>query len=237
MTCQITTVRGSLAVCILSAAGLLYYPRPETASGEGCGVSGYAYAGVQDARTAHGVRATLVALARPHVADGHVAAWVGVGGRGLGPGGTDAWIQVGMSAFDDGVSSLYYEVTRPRVNPRYTELVRGVSVGSRFRVAVLELAARPGWWQVWVNGAPASEPVHLPQSSGRWRPTATAEAWSSLRRACNRFAFRFEQVAVLLAPGGAWSELEAGFTYEDTRHQVRRPAPDSFVARTVAASH
>jgi hypothetical protein len=234
MTCRSLAVHGSVAVWILTVASLAWCSRPEAAAAGGCGVAGYAYAGVQDARTAHGIRATLVTLAQPNVAAGHVAAWVGVGGRELGPGGTDAWIQVGISAFEDGVSNLYYEVTRPTVGPRYTELVRGVPVGSRYRVAVLEVAGRPDWWRVWLNGAPASEPVRLPQSSGRWRPTATAEAWGGERRACNRFAYRFEHVGVLLDPGGAWATLQTGFTFEDARHRVRPAATGAFVARTAA---
>src|SRR6266536_6298283 len=47
----------------------------------------------------------------PKVRDGHIAGWVGVGGVGEGPDGTDAWIQVGLSAFrGDWTSRMYYEV-------------------------------------------------------------------------------------------------------------------------------
>src|SRR5262249_23678606 len=63
------------------------------AAANACG--GYSYAGVQDARAASGIRATLVQVDTPRVARGHVAAWVGVGGPGQGAGGRDEWIQIG----------------------------------------------------------------------------------------------------------------------------------------------
>ena len=78
---------------------------------------GYTYAGRLSATPAHGVRATLTALSKPEVAAGHVAAWVGVGGVGQGVDGTDAWIQVGLSAFPGSESRLYYEVARPGMPP------------------------------------------------------------------------------------------------------------------------
>ena len=51
-----------------------------------------------------GVAATLSVAAAPTLVAGHVAAWVGVGGGGIGPSGTDAWIQAGLNAYPDGIN-------------------------------------------------------------------------------------------------------------------------------------
>src|SRR5215217_7145627 len=78
-----------------------------------CGRAGYSYAGFQATSPARGVRATIAALGAPQVENGHVAAWVGVGGPGQGAGGSDAWIQVGLSAFHGTDGKLYFETNRP----------------------------------------------------------------------------------------------------------------------------
>jgi hypothetical protein len=194
--------------------------------GNACG--GYSYAGVQDARAATGIRATLVQVAIPHVARGHVAAWIGVGGPGQGAGGRDEWVQIGLNALSDGVSRLYFEIDRPGPGPSYQELSSDVAVGSRYEVTVLELASRPGWWQVRLNGAPVSEPVELPGSS-RWRPMAVAESWVGGRHACNTFAYRFENVAVALRSSGAWSALVDGYRFHDPGYRMRRETGRTFL--------
>ena len=107
----------------------------------------------------------------------HVAAWVGVGGAGQGPNGSDQWLQVGLAAFNGSGSRLYYEVTTGGAPPRYNEVVSEVPAGQKSRVAVLEMSKRPNWWRVWLNGKAVSRPIHLPGSSGRFRPIATAETW------------------------------------------------------------
>ena len=191
---------------------------------------GYTYAGRSNATRAHGVGATLTALSKPQVADGHVAAWVGLGGVGQGPNGSDAWIQVGMSAFPGSASSLYYEVTRPGATPRYVELKSGIRSGTRFRVAVLEMSSRPNHWRVWLNGKPASAPVELPGSSGRWRPIATAESWAGTGPACNRFSYRFEGVRVAAANGGSWRSFVGGQTFLDSGYRLVDRGSTSFVA-------
>src|SRR4051812_20995130 len=128
-----------------------------------CGTAGYSYAGISAPGHAYGIGATVTPLAGFDVVNGHVAGWVGVGGPRQGPGGTDEWLQVGLSGFA-GVasSSIYYEVTRPNGNPTYHEVSGDVPLGQAVRVAVLEMHKRPNWWRVWVNGSPASEPISLP---------------------------------------------------------------------------
>ena len=194
---------------------------------------GYTYAGRLSSTRAHGVRATLTALAKPEVAAGHVAAWVGVGGVGEGPNGSDSWIQIGLSAFPGSESRLYYEVTRPGAAPTYHELDPSVGTGERLRVAVLEMGKRRNHWRVWLNGRPVSEPVHLPGSSGRWRPIATAESWAGTGSACNSFNYRFEGVRVSAAAGGSWRTFVGGHTFLDRGYRVVDHGRTTFLARSV----
>ena len=84
--------------------------------------SSYSYAGISSPLRAHGVGAAVTALSAPRVLQGHVAGWVGVGGPGLGPGGSDEWIQVGLSAFPGSDSRMYYEVKQPGYDAKYVEL-------------------------------------------------------------------------------------------------------------------
>jgi len=193
---------------------------------------GYTYAGRLNATRAHGVGATLTALAKPEVASGHVAAWVGVGGVGQGANGTDAWIQIGLSAFPGSESRLYYEIARPGVPPTYIELESQIRTGERFKVAVLEVAKRPDFWRVWLNGKAVSAPVELRGSSGRWRPIATAESWAGGGSACNEFNYRFEGVRVASATGGSWRSFVGGHTFLDSGYRVLDRGHTGFVATT-----
>ena len=87
----VVTAAAALAVVASSAA-------PAGAgSATSCGDRAYTYAGYAASGRAHGASAVLTALAAPAVANGHVAAWVGVGGPGQGPNGADEWLQVGIS--------------------------------------------------------------------------------------------------------------------------------------------
>ena len=89
---------GALAVTVLTGAS-----KSASAGSRACGLDvtangGYAYAGHQSTRRGHGVRATLSTVRTPEVAAGHVAGWVGLGGPGQGPNGSDMWIQVGIAS-------------------------------------------------------------------------------------------------------------------------------------------
>src|SRR3954468_10817248 len=174
-----------------------------------CGHGGYSYAGFQSARVAHGIRADLVALGNPRVEQGHAAAWVGVGGPGQGAGGSDAWLQVGYATFQTSDIRLYFETNRPGAGTHFTQVQASVEPGTRHRLAVLEVVRRPGWWKVWVDGKPVSDPVYLPGSSNRWAPIATAETWDAGRRVCNLFSYRFDRVSVA-GRGGAWRRFSNG---------------------------
>jgi hypothetical protein len=197
-------------------------------------VNDYSYAGFQSANRGHGVRATLAALQRPQVHSGHVAAWVGVGGPGQGPNRSDQWLQVGMSAFSDGNTSLYYEFATGGRLPEYVEVMPNVPSNKRLRVAVLEMSKRPGWWRVWVGRNPVSPPIHLPGSSGRFEPIATAESWGAGSRACNAFTYRFDKLGVAGARGGSWRRFVQAHRFLDPGYRVMASSPSasSFVARS-----
>jgi hypothetical protein len=219
-----------LAVLLAAGIASAFSSAPASAVSS-CGRSGYSYAGFQAGATAHGIRADIVALGAPQVESGHVAAWVGVGGPGQGAGGSDAWIQVGLASFDGTESRLYFEVNRPGVGPRFTQVQGHVAPGSHHRVAVLEVFGHPGWWKVWVNGAAASQSFFLPGSSGRWRPIATAETWDGGRRVCNLFSYRFGRVSVA-GRGGAWRRFRSAYRFQDPGYRVLG-SRHGFLARAV----
>ena len=181
--------------------------QPRTAATAICGEGTYSYAGLGSRELASGVRATIAPTAAPNVRDGHVDGWVGVGGVGMGPNGTDEWIQVGLTSVPgDSTSRIYYEIQRPGRQVVTRELRRGVPVGEWHRFGVLELAGRPNWWRVWVDGSPASALVFLPASHGRWTAQAVGESWAGMTSgACNAYAYAFRNVAVASVPGRDWT--------------------------------
>jgi hypothetical protein len=201
----------------------------------GEGKSGYTYAGHQASGLGHGVRATITLTRPAEVAAGHVASWVGVGGPGQGANGGDAWIQAGVATVPEMGTMIYAEVTREGRSPEFIQLESGVPVGRSHKLAVLEMAARPGWWRVWVDGQPATGPVHLRGSSGRWSPIATAESWNGGQAACNSFSYRFEGVSVSDGPGGAWRPFEPGYRFLDSGYRLRRLAAAPHTVRMLTA--
>jgi hypothetical protein len=220
----------ALAATLACACAAALVSPPEAAALEPCGnKAGYAYAGFQSAHRGHGVRATLVSLGSPKVRNGHVAAWVGVGGQGQGPNGSNQWLQVGLNAFNGTGTNLYYEVTTGGAAPRYHEIAADVSPAKRHRVAVLEMAKRPNWWRVWVNGKAVSRPIHMPGSSGRFQPIATAETWNGGSRVCNGFSYKFDGLAVAAGRGGSWKRFVQAHRFEDRGYRVTASA-SSFVA-------
>jgi hypothetical protein len=223
-------VRHLLAVvaCALVVAALMGASDTASASRSTCasdaGNGGYTYAGHQASDRGHGVRATITPTRALQVASGHVAGWVGVGGPGQGANGEDAWIQVGIASVQEAEPYLYAEIARGGRYPRLTILDDSVQVGESRSVAVLEVAGKPGSWRVWVDGKPATAPVALRGSSGRWAPIATAESWNGGRAACNEFAFRFERVSVAHNSDGVWRPFVSGHRFLDGGHKLREIA-------------
>jgi hypothetical protein len=202
-----------------------------------CGSGNYAYAGVSSRDIVHGIGATMTSLTAPAVQNGHVAGWVGVGGRGLGPHGSSEWIQVGYSGFPGlSVGSLYYEVALPGSSPSYHEVFSSIESGAKHRVAVLEVANQDDWWRVWVDGHPIDRAYHLPGSHGAWRGTATAENWGAGVRSCNRYAYRFDQLTVAHQAGGAWNPINGVFPMHQGDNRLFLTSPSSFVARSTTVS-
>ena len=197
-----------------------------------CVGSSYSYAGLESQGSAHGVSATLVERATPAVVDGHVAAWIGVGGMNAGPGDVPEWLQVGLVAFDDHApSQLYYEVAR-NPNASFHELAASVQPGRSHRLAVLEMSGRPSWWRVWVDGRAVSPPIHLPGSHGSWTPQAVAENQTGAGM-CNGYSYEFSQLAVARESGGAWQPFKTGYVFQDPGYRVVRPTSTRFLATTV----
>ena len=237
------TLRPVLALIVSSLAvvALVGVSTTASAGGAACssGKSGYTYAGSQATVFGHGVRATITATRTPSVAAGHVAGWVGVGGPHQGPNGTDEWIQAGVASLPGMDPLLYAEIARPNSSPQFRVLEQTVPVGESRSVAVLEMARHPGWWRVWVDGQPATEPIHLRGSSGRWQPIATAESWNGGQPSCNAFAFRFERVSVSYGGGGSWRPFVPGYRFLDPGYRLRplasAPARSGVYARRLTA--
>ena len=232
----------ALAAGAFALAALVGESGTATAGSRACGTDvagngGYTYAGHQASYRGHGVRATITPTSALHVQAGHVSGWVGVGGPGQGAKGEDAWIQAGIASMPGMEPFLYAEITRDGRYPQFILLENGVRVGESRSLAVLELAGRPGWWRVWVDGNPVTQPVRLRGSSGRWAPIATAESWNGGEAACNRFSFRFERVSVSHGGGGSWQPFVSAHRFLDGGNKLRAlaTAPASDDARKLAA--
>jgi hypothetical protein len=184
------------------AVALIVAPSVASPSIRSC-KHGYTYAGYASRAGAHGVAATVTALARPAVYTGHAAAWVGVGGIHQGPGGANEWIQAGVAAFPGQGLRLYVEEVSRGHARRFVDLGRAVP-GRRYRVGVVE--AGGDLWRAYVDGRAVGSPAYLPTGAGAWRAVATAESWTAGRAECNRYAYRFESVAV--RHGARWGPLE-----------------------------
>jgi hypothetical protein len=214
---------------LLAAAAFAGVSAP---SAMACAGGSYVYAGVAGDAPVAGVGASITPLPDDfQVRAGHIAGWVGVGGPGEGPNGTDEWIQVGFSAFPGSVGSdLYYEVARPGSTPVYHRVRAAVTPPAAMRVAVLEMHGRRDWWRVWVDGAPVSAPIYLPASDEQWRPVVTAESWDGGASTCNDFLYQFGSIRIASHPGGTWSPLAATTTISEPTTMVRRRTRDVFDA-------
>jgi hypothetical protein len=233
-------VAGAVALCAFGGEASTATAGSRTCGADVAGNGGYTYAGHQASYRAHGVRATIALTSAPRVEAGHVSGWVGVGGPGQGANGEDAWIQVGVAAMHGLEPFLYAEITRGGRQPEFILLENGVQVGDARSLAVLEMAGRPGWWRVWVDGKPVTNPVRLRGSSGRWAPIATAESWNGGEVACNGFAYRFERVSVSYGGGGSWQPFVSAHRFLDGGYKLRplatAPAEQGAPARRLSTS-
>ena len=198
---------------------------------------GYTYAGHQAANRSRGIRAAIALTRAPDVTAGHVAGWVGVGGPGQGATGGDAWIQAGIASLRGLGTVLYAEIKREGQQSELVLADETVAVGRPYRIAVLEVAGRPGWWRISVDGASVAKPIRMRGTSGRWAPIATAESWNAGTSGCNAFGFRFDNVAVVSGARGAWDPFVSGRRFLDGPHTLRdlsasAAASTSFVAES-----
>jgi hypothetical protein len=189
-----------------------------------CGNStGYSYAGLGAQSNAYGISALITPLDAFDVLNGHVAGWVGVGGPGQGPNGTNEWLQIGFSGFPSITGSdIYYEVAEPGRFPTYHQVAAALPVGTVAKVTVLEMRGRPDTWRVWLNHKPVSPPIRLPGSHDAWSPIATAESWDGgTGGTCNTFLYRFRHVSIAHAPGGGWHQMTEGYPIRSTTTRVQ----------------
>jgi hypothetical protein len=218
------TLRLLLATVSVAATALI----GGVAAASACGTDGYSYAGVGAPTWGSGISALITPLGPFDIIHGHVAGWVGVGGPGEGPNGTDEWLQVGLSGFVGNQTDLYYEITLPGHDPEYHQVIANPPAGQAYRVAVLE--TRANYWQVSVNGQPASPEYYLPQSHNAFQPIATAEAWDGgYGGECNSFLYGFNQVKLAYRPGGPLHDLTGGYKIKSPKTELAR-AGSTFLA-------
>ena len=190
-----------------------------------CGDSeGYSYVGIGTPSNAYGISARIAQVSAFDILNGHVAGWVGVGGPGQGPHGSNEWLRVGYAAFP-GItgSDVYYEVARPGQYPSYHQVSTGVAVGTYTKVTVLEMHNRPNLWRVWVNHKPVSPPIRLPESHDGLMPTVTSENWDGGTGAmCNDFLYSFRHVSIAHAPGGDWQQLTDAYPIQSTVARIQQ---------------
>jgi hypothetical protein len=214
------------AVTVLVSAILAIPAFAGTAS---AACDGYTYAGLMSVTPQAGVSATITALDAPSVRGGHVAAWVGVGGEGLGPGTSDEWFQAGLVVVEGDDLAAYYEIVTPGSEPRQVVVRRSLAVGRSYRVAIRESRFRPEWWAAWLDRTRVSPWIHLPASHGAWRAVATAEGLDDGDRACNGFAFRFSNVLTRPSWAIEWSAID-GIELTSFRGRVANRDESGFVA-------
>jgi hypothetical protein len=235
---EIARYRGCWIVVAVAGAALLL--ATGIASGDvpnlptGCKV-GYDYAGVEQPSAASGIRTTLTNVTVPDVgASGHVAGWIGVGGPGLGPNGTDEWVQVGYAGFAGGNSQIYYEVTQPNVAPMYHMVQQNVTTNAKNVMAVAEV--QPNGWQVSVNDQVVSPVINLPGSHGKFAPQAIGETWNGGTTICNIYAYGFGNVQVAPKAGSPWVLGTAGPHWQNKQQLLVKTAPASYLTKSSAAA-
>jgi hypothetical protein len=189
--CRAVAAAACVAVASLVAAPAPASPRVSLAT---C-AQGYRYAGYAGRDGSDDVSATIAALSRPSVATGHAAAWVGVGGIHAGRGNASEWLQAGLAAFPRLGLRLYVEEVSRGQARRFVDLGPAV-VGRRYRIRVRETGLDV--WRAFVDGRAVGRPAYLPADAGSWRPVVTAESWAAGSAVCNLYAYRFDDVSVLL---------------------------------------
>ncbi len=192
--------------------------------------SQYSYDGVQSPSAAYGVATTMTMRAPSVVRSGHVAAWVGVGGAGMGPRGADEWLQAGIAQDAGDVAVLYYEFKRPGDAAATYARLQPVSPGEAHTFSVTEMTSRPNVWRVRIDGIAWGAPVALPGSHGAFAPNATAESWDGgVVGSCNSYSFAFSDLSLRLRHAGSWKAFRLSRVLRDPAYALRLRA-DGFSA-------
>jgi hypothetical protein len=229
MHLRLACASAAASAAALAVAWLVVSPAGATA--------GYTYAGLVGSKGPLGITATLTALEAPLVEQGHVAAWVGVGGANEGPDGTAEWLQVGLNSGTGTGNRLYYEYARPGRDVTYVQLAARVPIGRPVRVAVLHCAAGRDLWRVWLDGRPVSEAISLPGSAGRLTPVATAENYDGeTAGTVNTFSYSLTGIKVATAAGGPWRPFTAARLLQNGGVRTIRSTLGSFAATSVPAA-
>jgi hypothetical protein len=147
------------------------------------------------------------------VTAGHVAGWMGVGGAGEGPNGTDEWLQIGYAGFPQGEpGQIYYEVAQPNVAPQCHTVQATLSADAKNLITVAQVAEDQ--WQASVNNTAVSPVISLSGSDGRFAPQAIGETWNSGTTACNAYGYSFDTVKIKAKVGASWQNGKAGFRWQ-----------------------
>ena len=217
----------AVAVATLAAACALAAPALSAPTrAHACNQAGYSYAGIQTLTPARGLSTRLTLTRDAVVTSGHVAAWIGVGGAGMGANGQDAWLQIGVSSVGDG-TELYYEVTQPGYATKYTSL-GAVVAGDTHQIGIAETG--PGIWTAFLDGQAASPAFFLPGSHGSWAPMATSESYDGGVTGCNAYGFQFSDLKSSIVPR-VWQPIGKVRSFKDAGHTLTSPA-----AGTIAIS-
>jgi hypothetical protein len=195
--------------------------------------SGYSYNGVRSPTRAYGVSAHLTLSSRSVVDLGHVAAWVGVGGAGLGPGGSDEWVQAGIAHDAGGRDVLYYEYKRPGDKEATYVPLQLANPGQSHSIVVYERPGQRSSWSVMVDGVNVSGAISLPRSHGRFQPVATAENWDGgVAGTCNHYGYGFSGLAVRSQYGRSWQAFDLSRVLTDPAYRMAlRPSGFSASSR------
>jgi len=216
------------AFTLLATAGTAFAANSVSAP-TSCGYSGYSYAGLIADQSESGISADITTLAQPTITTGHVAAWIGVGGVGLGPNGSTEWLQAGISAVPGEATSLYYELARPNATPVYRLVPLKLQTGRTYQISVQESPTRQGFWSVWVDGVQRAGGIFLPGSHDAWKPMATSESWDGGSPACNAYTFRFSNIRSKTSGTQPWSPMTAS-VIDAPGYRVEGRTPLGFTA-------
>jgi hypothetical protein len=176
------------------------------------------------AKPVHGIRAWLSAPLDPQVQSGDVSGSIGIGrANAVGKRGV---LRVGLLASVGGSSQLYFD-RRLRGGEWRRFLGPTVAAGERHKVSILEMAHRPTFWRVWIDGRAVTKPIHLTLASRGKEAFATGESWDGGTPVCNRLDYLFRPVTVR---GAYWHRLRSRRVFQDPGYAVVRRAPGTFSA-------